>query len=226
MTLPNVPHDETMPEATRTWLERLKREIEAALESVGDLDVPTKATEAEATTGTNDTKFLTPLAGVASVKAHSPFLKFAHWQHQENNGTNAGGGASGSDLTRTINTEVYNNITGSSLSSNQFVLPAGTYFIHATAPFHRTRNSRAWLYNVTDAAIVLNGTSGTSDEGASDDTSTTWVSTIEGRFTIAATKTFLIYGRVNRTNNTTGFGRSTSYGGNEVYTNVLVWKLD
>jgi hypothetical protein len=225
MTLPNVPKDENMPEAVRGWLERLKREIETALSSVDALVIPAKATEAEATTGTNDDKYLSPLAGVASVLAHSPFVNYAHFQHQENNGTDGGGGSTGSDLTRTINTTLYNSI-GAVLGSNQIALEAGTYFIWAAATFHRVRQTRIWLYNVTDAAITLNGMSANAPEVSTDDNSAVTTSVITGRFTIAATKTFDIRCRVNRSNSPTGFGRACDFGGNETYLDCIIWKLD
>jgi hypothetical protein len=225
MTLPNVPQDPTMTEPVRAWLERVKREIETALTSIDGLDVPAKATEAEAATGTNDTKFLTPLAGVAAIQAHSPFVKAAHFQHQETNGTEGGGSAATASATRTINTELYNEI-GASLSSNQITLVAGSYFIWAAAVFHRTGRSRAWLYNVTDAAIELNGGCINAGDVSTAANSPAMDSVISGRFTIAGTKVFELRCGTNNGNGTSGFGYASDRGGNEIYSNTIIWKLD
>ena len=58
---------------------------------------------------------------------------FLHLQDQKTSGTEGGNFTSGAWNTRTLNTEVTDTI-GSTLSSNQFTLPAGTYYIEASAP--------------------------------------------------------------------------------------------
>lgn len=49
------------------------------------------------------------------------------WQDRKSDGTAGGQATTGAWTTATLNTEVYNTITGASLSSNKVTLPAGTY---------------------------------------------------------------------------------------------------
>lgn len=61
-------------------------------------------------------------------------------------------------LTRVLNTVKTNAISGASLSSNRVTLPDGQYEVDATAPLQGSgASARAFLYCVTDSAIVLLG---------------------------------------------------------------------
>lgn len=144
-----------------------------------------------------------------------------HIQDQKASGTNGGTCTSGAWRTRDLNTEVTDTIL-STLSSNQFTLPAGSYDIQARAPAFNTNNHKAKLYNITDAADVLIGTSEYSSNGAYAQTS----SVIMGRFTIASQKTFEIQHRCSLTASTTGFGVPSSLSVVEIYTDVLIRKVD
>ena len=98
-------------------------------------------------------------------------------RHQETSGTHGGSSTSGSYQTRTLNTEVYDGI-GSTLSSNQFTLPAGTYQIRARAPARGGSGvtiHKAKLYNITDSADVIIGSVTASGASATSD------SVIQGR---------------------------------------------
>lgn len=143
--------------------------------------------------------------------------KYLYLQDQKSSGTDGGGATSGSWQTRTINTEVADTI-GSTLSSNQFTLPAGTYKIRASAPAFSCSQHQIRLQNITDTATTLLGTSECTNPGAGDGISR---SEIDGVFTIAGTKTFEIQHRVASTKATNGYGIATSWG-TEIYTNVFV----
>lgn len=222
MTLPNVPQAEGMSPEVRRYLDAVKREIEATIVDLNALVIPSKATEAQAVAGSDDTNFLTPLSGVAAVKAHSPFVKFAHYQDQETSGTAGGGFTSGAWQTRTLNTEVYDNI-GLSLSSNELSLVAGDYFIWATAPGYRVGGHQVRIYNVTDASAILTGTTEFAiDSGALTAHQTS--SMVRGHFTLAATKSVRLEHRCTTTKNTDGFGVAHSFG-TEVYADLMIWKL-
>lgn len=147
--------------------------------------------------------------------------QFLHIQDQKAANTQGGTATSGSFQTRTLNTAVTNTITGASLGSNQITLPAGTYYLEAECPAYAVLQHKAILYNVTDAANVLIGTSGyaaSTDNGHDQ-------SFVKGRFTIAGTKVLEIRHRVNTTNADDGFGIASNFGVNEVYTDVRIWKV-
>jgi hypothetical protein len=99
----------------------------------------------------------------------------------------AGGNAVVGAQTRTLNTVVANTIPGASLSANQITLPAGTYRVRASAP--AAVNHRVYLFNVTDGVNQILGTSENNTDTSNVDP--VWTcSSLEGRFTIAATKVF------------------------------------
>lgn len=158
-----------------------------------------------------------------SVKAYvdtKSARKTLHLQDQKSSGTDGGTATSGSWQTRTLNTEVTDSI-GSTLSSNQFTLPAGTYHIRASAPAFSCSQHQIRLQNITDTATTLTGTSECTNAGAGDGVSR---SEIDAVFTIAGTKTFELQHRVASTKATNGYGIGTGWG-TEVYANILIEAL-
>ncbi len=141
---------------------------------------------------------------------------------REEQTANTGGGTftSGAWRTRVLNTTKTNEISGASLGSNQITLPAGTYFIHAEAPGCGVNNHKAKLYNITDSADVIIGTS----EGNNANVIST-SSKVCGRFTIAGAKVFEIQHQNNGTVATVGFGQPSNLSVVEVYTEVTIWKV-
>lgn len=223
MTLPNVPKDEAMPEAVRGWLERLKRELETAFVDIGSITIPTKASSAEAVTGTDDEKFLTPLTGIQTVKTYSPFLQFAYFEDQKTAGS-AGGAASSGWNTRTLNTEVYNGITDVSLASNQVSLPTGTYLIEATAPGYRVNRHKCRLYNASTTSVIAYGTSEFAASAASPVVVTK--STVITRLVVASTTLIELQHRLENPTNSSDYGLAASMTGVEVYATMKIWKMD
>lgn len=135
----------------------------------------------------------------------------------------AGGGfTSGAWQTRTLNTESSDAGNNASLSSNQITLAAGTYVCDIICPAAFCNAHKALLYNVTDAADVLIGTSEWSGTGATIQTS----SHITGRFTIAASKALEVRHRCGTTRATDGFGIPSNLDSKtEVYTVARFWKV-
>ena len=224
MTLPVVPIDEKMTPEVRRFLNAVIREIEATVESIDDIEVPTKASAAEAVTGTDDAKFLTPLSGISTVLTYSPFLKFAYYEDQKAANT-AGGSASpsGTYNTRTLNTEVHDSI-GCTLSSNEVTVPAGTYYVEASCPAFRVANHKARLYNVTNTAVLAYGTSEYGAVGSGDLVSTrSWITT---KFTVANSTAIRLEHAVNNPTNTNDYGRAANQTGSEVYSTLKIWRLD
>ena len=166
----------------------------------------------------NASSFATPEQGSKADTAlqnyNSPFL---HLQDQKTSGTNGGTFTSGAWQTRTLNTEVADTI-GSTLSSNQFTLPAGTYYFEAICPTLNTNSSQARLQNITDATTVLLGINNVTGATAGG------VAFVNGLFTIAGTKTFELQHRCSLTRATDGFGYASGWD-TEVYAEVRIWKV-
>lgn len=139
----------------------------------------------------------------------------------KSSGTDGGTFTSGSMQTRDLNTLVDPNSIVTSLSSNQFVLPAGTYELTATTPALQVTRHKAILRNITDSSNELVGSSAVSN--LVDGTVTS--SIVEGIFTIAGSKTFEIQHQGEITASTTGFGLASSFGIDEVYTQVRISKI-
>lgn len=148
---------------------------------------------------------------------------FALLQDQKASGTAGGTFTSGAWQTRTLNTIVADTIGGVTLVANQFVLPAGTYWIEAKAPAVQVNQHAARLQNITDATTVFSGTS--EYVAATDGVQvSSWVI---GRFTISAPKTFELQHRCATTATNNGFGVTAGGAfavGVEVYASVSIVK--
>jgi hypothetical protein len=221
-----VPSDPNMSSEVRRFLDdraRNETSIEASIAAL-EAAIVVFATEAQAQAGTSEVVYMNPARTVDAIFTFSPFLKFAHYQDQQSSGTDGGDFTIGAWRTRTINTEVYDNI-GISLSSNQMTLPAGTYFIDATTPGYRVTMHQARLYNNTATAAILSGTTEHAPlNTGGDDPSGQTSSRIRGRFVLAAQSALSIEHQCADTQNTDGFGRAAGFG-TEIYTDIMIWKL-
>jgi len=143
-------------------------------------------TPATLTVGTNGqvlTADSTAATGLAWAIPASGGTTILLVQDQKAQDTHAGTSIQGVN-TRTLNTVVANTISGASLASNQITLPAGTYRITGGAPFYVPNEAKAYLYNVTDSAIAIYGSSEFGDG------SNTLRCYVDGRITITGTKVF------------------------------------
>ncbi len=158
-----------------------------------------------------------------SCASAGPF-PYLHVRDQKS--ANTPGGLSGGVNaygTRVLNTTVgTNTIAGSSLGSNQVALPAGTYEMMASAPAYRVNAHKLSLYNVTDSADILVGSS-SHDSTTGNDSVT--VSEVKGRFTLASAKTISLRHWTSQTSNTSDFGVPTNNGQAEVYASLQLWKI-
>lgn len=162
------------------------------------------------------------VASGSYLLSQAPLL---HLQHKESSGTNGGTNSTGSWQTRTLNTEVTDEI-GSTLSSNQFTLPAGTYYIDGWAVAFRVNNHKSKLKNITDSSDEILGSVGyTTNSGG---TGSTNMSFMRGRFTITDTKTFEIQTYTQTQQSNTGLGES---GGSdtgstdEIYVDISIVRI-
>jgi len=141
-------------------------------------------------------------------------------QDQKSAGTAGGTFTSGAWRTRDLNTEVADTGGHCSLSSNQFTLAAGTYRIKAHAPAYACSLNQLKLRNTSDGTDTVIG----GGEYAEPTYFNQAQAMLEGRFTIASSKTFELQHRCLTTRATDGFGNAGNFGVTEVYAVVELWK--
>lgn len=133
-------------------------------------------------------------------------------------GIDGGTFTNGADRTRDLNTEVKDDGGHCTLSGNQFILATGTYRIVAAVPAYNVNRHQAHLYNVSDSSKELIGSSAyTSNQQT--------ISWIIDEFTITSSKAFEIRHRCQTTFVNTGFGIGLSFGDDNTYTMVQLWKV-
>jgi hypothetical protein len=184
--------------ATATGITVLTAASQAA--AAAAIDVPTNAQMTAADTALGSTKM-----GVQCLQV----------QDQKSSGTNAGSSAVGMN-DRTLNTVTHNTMTGASLASNQVTLAAGTYRVQGWTSASAVNQFQSNLYNVTDSTVVLVGSS--SYTGSADSQSDQ--SIIDGRFTLAATKTLKLRTYCAAVAANTGLGFPSTSGQIEVYSSL------
>lgn len=142
-------------------------------------------------------------------------------QDQKAAGTAGGTFTSGADRTRTLNTLVHNANSLATLSSNQFTLPAGTYYIEWSAPSASVGANQSFLQNVTAGTVSIRGTSEYTAAGADYATTRSFGC---GIVTNASPVTYEIRHRCTSTQSSNGFGFAANFG-TEIYTEVKIWKI-
>lgn len=165
-------------------------------------------------------------ATTANWQLQNQLLVAAVWD-QKASGTNGGTFTLGAWRTRDLNM-ISTNIPGASLAANQVTLPAGTYIVSARAPAFEVNANLTRIWNVTDGALLARGTSMfTSLVGTGFPTlDNVTTSSIEGQFTIAASKVIELQHRSAATSPTNeGFGRAGGFGIGEVYANAIFIKI-
>jgi hypothetical protein len=176
---------------------------------------PTRKTLAY-TDGSNFTAATVSAAGIAKAPASALF------QQQEPSGTGSPDSLSIAWNTRTLNTTVFCNIPGATLSGNQITgLPAGTYQVFAQGASAGSSNgyrTRVKIYDVTDSTDLVLGTVTNSNNGA-----TGWSPTLAGVFTISGTKTISLMQYVGAA---VSGGGADSDGSVEVYASVMLVKIN
>ena len=160
-------------------------------------------------------------AAVTSAKLASgvggKFASYAIICDQKTSGTTGGTFTSGAWRTRDLNTELADADGIVSISSNQFTLGAGSYFIEALAPAYAVNKHQLRIYNSTDAATVQDGQS---TYTVVDNQNTAYVS---GRVTITGSKAFEIQHQSSASRSTIGLGISMNFDV-EIYTVVKIFK--
>lgn len=112
--------------------------------------------------------------------------------------------------TTVLNTAITNEISGASLSVNQVILPAGTYYCEGNSVHSDTGLVKSRLRNTTDGATLLVGRSAQNEQAP-----------IRGRFTLTGTKTVELQEYFS-SGSPTG---PSSTGEVEVYGELFIWKI-
>ncbi len=185
--------------------------------TLGDIEYRSSTANTNTRLGIGTTgQVLTVAGGVPSWATAAAGVTYAVFRDEKTTGTNGGTATLGAFRTRDINTTSYNGISGASLSSNQVTLPAGTFYIHAVAPFASGVNVMRW-YNITDSASAVAGMNGYFEAWGE--------AFISGVFTIAGSKAFELQYRCSATTSSNGLGVTNSYQAVEVYSMVTIVKV-
>ena len=147
---------------------------------------------------------------------------FFHAQDQKVVGFSGGAFLSGSWLTRTLNTIISNSIVGANLSNDAITLPAGTFYVEASAPAFFVDKHKTDLYSVTDAVVLLEGTSEYASDHSGDTSQTR--SFVSGRFTLTSESSIILRHRCigNKANNGLGLNSNLA---TEVYSDIKIWRV-
>lgn len=142
-------------------------------------------------------------------------------------GTKGGSSTAGTWHVRDLNTEVIDTAGICTLSSNRFTLQPGTYEVVASAPSHKAGSHQLILWDYTNSATILVGTSENQSTG---DFSVTR-SQITGRFTVADVTEYELRHWVESSNANDGLGLeadATDPGDGvpgEVYTTIMLRRV-
>ena len=134
--------------------------------------------------------------------------------------TQGGSFSSGAWRTRDLQTEDEDPDGIVSISSNQFTLQAGTYYIKAQACGINVNNHTAKIRNITDSSDTLIGNSNKTQPSSNNVSA---YALVQGSFTIAAAKAFELQHRCSTTQTTHGFGAYNGFSAN-VYATVEIYK--
>tara|TARA_R100001530_G_C4289319_1_gene147633 strand:+ start:14 stop:634 length:621 start_codon:yes stop_codon:yes gene_type:complete len=140
---------------------------------------------------------------------------------QKSDGVNGGGSTLGSFETRALNTTLSDPDSIVTISSDQFILGAGTYHIYFQSPNYQGNASKAALNDITGSAILTFSTNIHSGSGDA-------VSLIaSGSFihSPSSSNTYEIRQRVEATKAANGWGTACGFGVAEIYTLVIISKL-
>lgn len=165
------------------------------------------------------------VTGVTDLTCEGINHDYVIYEDQKSTGTRGGTSSSSTWHTRDLNTvEAEKDDSGSfsTLSSNQFTLQAGRYYIFAYAPVMSSSEHKVRLDNITDTTVESVGTSEFTASTSSIQTRASLMTEID----IGSAKAFEIihYTAAGRASN--GLGDDTNVSGySEVYTQVYIKRL-
>ena len=167
------------------------------------------------------TSFFGSGAGLTGISA-GLFSSYAIIADQKSQGTDGGASSGGTWHTRDLNTELSDPDGIVSISSNQFTLQAGSYFIEARAPSYQPTRHRLKLYQTSgSAADVAFGTNEFMSYGSGTAVQTT--AFLSCRITISTATTYEIRHYIQNSKSGNGLGVAVSQGV-ELYCLVKIFK--
>lgn len=150
-----------------------------------------------------------------------------HVQDEKAQNANGGGFTSGAFRTRDLGdlagpgNPKTNEISGASLASNQITLPAGTFWIDASAPANFVDEHQCRIRDITNSADLLIGTSEFSRASTLQLPTRSFVS---GRITLISSTVIELQHQCSVTRATDGFGKASNFT-TEVYSILKIWKV-
>lgn len=166
--------------------------------------------------GTGDWENAAPSGGGGGGGVQVAYLKDV-----KSSGTNGGTFTAGSYQTRTLNTLEDPDGIVTSLSSNQFTLPAGNYEIHGEGIAHAVFKHKLKIRNITDSTDDIIGMTCEENNVSFEHGR----AVVMGRLTLAGSKTFELQHRCVVTRGTDGYGIAAGFGDSEVYAIVKITKV-
>ena len=148
------------------------------------------------------------------------YTKLFHIQHQE--ASSANGGASSSDTFNdtVLNATIINEITGASLSSNNFTLPAGTFVIYAQRRSFKANRNFLALYSVTNSGLAKIGQSNYGGNGGQTETT----ATLYEKITLGASHTYKLQHYTETARSNDGLVVASNKTTN-AHADVLIWQV-
>lgn len=149
----------------------------------------------------------------------SPLLReqYALIREAQPSATDGGGSSAGSWVTRTLNRVAYNPNRIVSLVNNQMSFLPGLYRICGMSHTETPQNTQVRVYDVTAAATALAGLSVYGGWGEP--------AVVEGLFNAVGGHVYELQQRVTNGVATLGLGVASSFGEEEYYSNVELWRL-
>ena len=154
------------------------------------------------------------------------FSSYAILLWEESANTASGTLTSGAWRTVTINTELADPDNSVTISSNQFTLGAGTYYIEWMCEAVKTTEVHSQLYDITGTATIKSGMSGWTAAGAYGDASNQ-THMLQGcaRVTPSGSNAYEVQLYAGTTRTSTGFGIMSNHDSkNEHYATVKIYK--
>ena len=158
----------------------------------------------------------------AAWQSVSVLPTFGIFNETQASGTNSGSSVANAWTKRTLNTTNKNDITGCSIASSVITLPAGSYYVTASAPFHQSNALRLRLQNTSDATTAILGQNADAGSGIG----LTVNAFMTGYFTITASKNFELQYYVTGAVATNGLGQRMNVAAiSEVYGEISIQKV-
>ena len=170
--------------------------------------------------GIVDSDMIAADAVTAAKIGSKTFTSYAIICDQKADNVDGGTFTSGAWRTRDLNTEIADPDGIVSISSNQFILGAGSYLLEGVAQGHDCSRHQLRFYNATTSAVVQYGRNAHMSVTDAVDTD----ASVFARVTITGNTTFELQHQCQTTKSSVGFGVDNNFGGMSIYALVKIFK--